>query len=572
MVSRRSEKLATARVVPFPSANVERILTKLEHVRRSGEGWIARCPAHDDRSPSLSVTERDGKVLLHCFAHCTVEAVCKAMGLQTSDLFTDKVPEPREVSREVAQYDYHDENGALLYQVVRFEPGPNGQPKTFKQRRPDGHGDWSWGLGNTRRVLYRLPELLAANDIVLLEGEKDVETARTKFNLVATCNPMGAGKWCEEYSVSLRGKRVTIIADADDVGRKHAEQVAQALQGKATSVKVIELPGAKDLTEWKATYNFSREALLDLIEKAPEWKPRTWRQAFKSLNEMEQGELRFLVDRILPEGVTMIGALSGAGKTWFALSIAKALTSGKKFLGNFAIPEPTDVIYLIPEAGERSFRKRMERMGINDRFLCRTMKDGMMPLDDPLLLSAVHELKPVVFLDTAIRFSEADSENSSTENANGMANDIFGLLRAGAQAVIGLHHSPKASANQPMMTLENVLRGTGDLGAMCDAVYGLQAKDQETTRLLVKCVKPRDFEAVNDFEIQGRPWIDQTGDFVMLTEESERPLSLSDAIAANPTATYRELAMLTGIRQADIKDKAAGEGWIKVGDAWERLQ
>src|SRR4029453_16917934 len=86
----------------------------------------------------------------------------------------------------VAEYDYLDETGKLLFQVVRFEP------KDFRQRRSDGNGGWIWSLGNTRRVLYRLPDIIAAVEggetIHLVEGEKDVDTL-SAHRLTATCNP-----------------------------------------------------------------------------------------------------------------------------------------------------------------------------------------------------------------------------------------------------------------------------------------------------------------------------------------------------------------------------------------------
>ena len=320
--------------------------------------------------------------------------------------------------------------------------------------------------------------------------------------------------------------------------------------------------GHKDFGELRAADPSSFSERLDALATEAVNRPPAWRQAFKSLPEMEQGDLRFLIDRILPEGVTFLGALSGAGKTWFALSMAKALTTGRPFLDNYKVIEPVNVIYLVPEAGERSFRKRMERMGINERFLCRTMRDGVIKLADSLLLSAVRELKPVVFLDTAIRFSGAESENSSSENAKGLANDIFALLRAGAPAVIGLHHRSKEAASQSM-SLENVLRGTGDLGAMCDAVYGLETKDADSTRLLVKCVKPRDFEPVKPFEIQGRPYIDETGDFALMETGSEEDRGRTDREAEleklaqlkaeHPEASLRKIGKLLGCGKDRVK-------------------
>jgi hypothetical protein len=137
-----------------------------------------------------------------------------------------------------ATYDYTDEGGELLYQVVRLHP------KDFRQRRPDGRGGWIWSLGDTRRVPYRLRELRVAIDfddvVYVVEGEKDVEALCAK-KLVATYNPGGAGKWRSEYSECLRGADAVIIPDNDPAGRNHAQQVAAALHGVARRVRVLDL-------------------------------------------------------------------------------------------------------------------------------------------------------------------------------------------------------------------------------------------------------------------------------------------------------------------------------------------
>lgn len=67
---------------------VDEILVRLEKVRKNERGWTARCPAHEDRSPSLSIAEGDdGRILLRCFAGCPTDRVLAAMGLKLSDLF-----------------------------------------------------------------------------------------------------------------------------------------------------------------------------------------------------------------------------------------------------------------------------------------------------------------------------------------------------------------------------------------------------------------------------------------------------------------------------------------------------
>ncbi len=221
---------------------IESFLARLDHVRRSGSGWEARCPAHEDSKNSLSVSEgEDGRVLVHCHAGCSPDAVVAALGMTLSNLFDGK-----RRSNVISEYDYLDEDGNLLSQVVRFFP------KNFRQRRPNGRGGWEWKLGDTRRVLYRLPHVIEAvglgKSIHVVEGEKDVH-ALESIGAVATCNAGGAGKWRDEYSEHLRGADVRIIADRDEPGVQHATEVAQALEGIARSVRILEAKQGKDAAD-----------------------------------------------------------------------------------------------------------------------------------------------------------------------------------------------------------------------------------------------------------------------------------------------------------------------------------
>jgi len=214
---------------------------------------MARCPAHDDRTPSLSVSQGDRGAVLHCFADCELDDVLRALGLEARDLFDADEAGPRarrtngaERARVVATYPYCDERGELLYQAVRYDP------KDFRQRRPDGRGGWVWNLGDVRRVLYRLPDVLravAAGDrIYVLEGEKDAD-AGWDAGLVATTHPGGAGKWRAEYAEALRDAEVVIVADRDEPGRRHARAVAASLRGVARSVEIREAAEGKDLAD-----------------------------------------------------------------------------------------------------------------------------------------------------------------------------------------------------------------------------------------------------------------------------------------------------------------------------------
>jgi putative DNA primase/helicase len=206
--------------------------------RRSGSCWMAKCPAHQDRNPSLSIRDVDGKVLLHCHAGCTQRAVIEA--LKALGLWGDSTPIQRTI---VATYDYRDEAGRLLYQVLRY------QPKRFLQRRPDGRGGWIWKKG-LRQVLYRLPEVLKAPIVFVVEGEKDVETLRSQ-GFAATTNAGGAdAPWLPEYTEALSGKEVILIPDRDAPGRQRVIRIARALVGQVAKLIILELEDAKDATEW----------------------------------------------------------------------------------------------------------------------------------------------------------------------------------------------------------------------------------------------------------------------------------------------------------------------------------
>ena len=207
--------------------------------RKSGASWLARCPAHDDQNPSLSLRDMDGRVLVHCYAGCDQRMVIEA--LIARGLWPER--EPHRARRIVAAYNYDNEAGELLYQVIRTEP------KGFFQRRPDGHGGWI-NKRSERQVLYHLREVLEAAIVFVCEGEKDVETLRDQ-GFVATTNAGGANApWLPQYTDALRGREIILIPDCDRAGRERVARIARALVGKVLRLVILELEGAKDITEW----------------------------------------------------------------------------------------------------------------------------------------------------------------------------------------------------------------------------------------------------------------------------------------------------------------------------------
>jgi hypothetical protein len=256
---------------------IDRVLGQLDKVRKTGTGWTARCPAHDDKNPSLSVSEgHDGRVLLNCQAGCSFDNVCAALGVGPRDLFASDNNRKTKTSMNILDtYDYTDETGELLFQVCRLSPRSEG----FRQRRPDGNGGWEWSTQGVRRVLYHLNEAVegvkAGRWILVTEGEKDVDRLRA-LGFVATCNPGGAGKWRDEFAEALAGAKVAILPDHDETGYDHADALARSVYRHAEAVKYVvlghELPDKGDVSDWLDAGHDAAE-LKQRIEESEALRP-----------------------------------------------------------------------------------------------------------------------------------------------------------------------------------------------------------------------------------------------------------------------------------------------------------
>jgi putative DNA primase/helicase len=213
--------------------------------KRAASGWMARCPCHMDDTPSLSIDEgRDGKVLLHCHAGCSQESLVA----EVRNLGFDLNGRRRQGSRIIAEYGYRDRDGEVRYQVVRLEP------KTFRQRQPDGEGGWTWNISGVEPLPYRLPEMLAEPNkpVYIVEGEKDADRL-AKDGLVATTNAGGAGKFRDELKQWFKDRDVVILPDNDEAGHKHAADIARRLRNVARRIRVVvlpDLPEKGDVSDW----------------------------------------------------------------------------------------------------------------------------------------------------------------------------------------------------------------------------------------------------------------------------------------------------------------------------------
>ena len=242
---------------------IDEVVRRFDNPRKTSNGYMVKCPCHNDTNASLSISEGEGgRILLKCFAGCDTNAVLSAKGLKMQDLFNDPVRHSGTMPREVAHYDYYTQDGAPLLRVVRFEPGKNGQKKSFVRHAPDGRGGWKEATnGETKGIhgLYHWPELAEAcrNHVPcvwVVEGEKDVDRfCALGPDVVATTADGGSSKWRAEYAAEFAGAgAVAVIADNDSAGRRHALRVRDSLRGVGLPCTAFTLPpeiGGKNIKD-----------------------------------------------------------------------------------------------------------------------------------------------------------------------------------------------------------------------------------------------------------------------------------------------------------------------------------
>ena len=468
---------------------IESFLSRFSNVRKNPNGWQACCPAHKDKKASLSISVKEGKILLYDHAGCLPEAILDAVGLKLKDLFLEPKT-PAKKPEIVATYDYTDEAGKILFQAVRFAP------KDFRQRRPDGKGKWTWNLSDVRIVPYRLPAIMKEPSIFIVEGEKDADNL-WKINIPATCNPMGAGKWREEWSKFFEGKEVFILPDLDEPGRKHAVDVGKKLYGHTLRIKIIELPknaDVKDVSDW-LNHGGTKVDLLQLAKEAKEWlppgvkppKPVLKTFTASDLEEMVFPEPKWAIPGLLPEGLTILAGRPKRGKSWMGLGIALAVASGGKALGKIDV-EKGDALYLALEDNPRRLQNRLaqlkdpetklpSRLHLVTEFLPLQL-GGMQTLLDWL---DKHPKTHLVVIDTLGRILPSGKANS-----NQFVDDyqFIGKLQKLSIdrnfALLVIHHIRKQSADY---ALDRVAGTTGITGA-ADSVWVIDTGKGEANAIL----------------------------------------------------------------------------------------
>jgi hypothetical protein len=490
-------------------------MISLETIARALGGEIsggqvrAPGPGHSPKDRSLNIkldTAAPGGFVVHSFAGDN-PILCKDFVRERLGLDRFKA---NGKSRIIETYDYTDEDGEQLFQVCRFEP------KDFRQRRLDGNGGWLWQLGETRRVVYRLPEVLEAaslgKPIFIVEGEKAAD-ALVRLGVTATCSPGGAGKWRSEYGQHLAGAGdVIILPDNDGPGEKHAADIVKAVPS-ARVLRLPDLPDKGDPFDWIAAGG-TAEALWQLVEglgddAAEDPKPTDWRAhvvTAGALQTMTFPDPSYVVKGIIPEGLSILAGRPKIGKSWMALDFGLGIASGIPVLGGVDV-EQGDVLYCCLEDNYRRLKRRITKLlgafgGVwPDRLTLATRwrrldKGGVSDLE--AWCDSVSSPR-LIILDTlaGVRPTRNGSD-TLYEGDYAALRDVHRLANDRAMGALALHHTRKMEADDPVDTIS----GSLGLAGAADTCLILARNSSGTTlyvrgRDIEECERAVIFGSVN---------------------------------------------------------------------------
>jgi 5S rRNA maturation endonuclease (ribonuclease M5) len=343
---------------------IDDVLSRYGH-RMVGHGNQRKvlCPFHADKNPSLSINIKQGTWFCHggCGSGGVIDLIAKLdnkpvveilkrEGIHSNGYVDRKsvfanVPQKRFVNKaekigeaEIeCTYSYRNERRREVYQSVRLKP------KDFRQRHKKGDR-WVWNLDGIERVLYNLPEVLAADTVWLCEGEKDADNLMA-LGFTATTSCGGSSSWLAAYANSLEGKHVALCGDNDDAGKEYIQNVFDTVRAKAETIRYIELPkNIKDVSDFIAGFkdkSEAKKALQGIYDMAHSYiKGR--KILLQSVAEIQKSYIALSKDRdskfdlgrwipdltvirrLVPGDMLLIIGGTSVGKTALASSIAMA--------------------------------------------------------------------------------------------------------------------------------------------------------------------------------------------------------------------------------------------------------
>ena len=540
---------------PSPTGPIWTILGLVDRPRQNGSGWSARCPAHEDRDPSLSIKEGlNGKVLLYCHAGCTLDAICDALKIQKTDLF-----EKSSEGYQRQPFKLVDITGRTIARHIRTDL-PNGD----KDLQWERNGKRSLGgLAVDSLPLYGLPLLAEAKKnatVYVCEGEQAAQALIDAGTLAVGTVTGASGTPGGEVLAPLREFKVVLWPDNDDIGRQHMERIAatlnmsrppywldwQAAPPKGDAADYFKSGGTVDglaelVRAWKA------------VEQAPAPKEDDLR-AIRIVNAVDllNSEFkppRWAVPDLLMEGLALLAGRPKLGKSWLALGLGVDVASGSQALGKIRTIAG-EVLYLALEDGERRMQERLQLV-LGDRppppllsfaYDWPKFDDTEGGLELLAEWMTTHPLARLIVIDTFKRVRPA--EKGGSKRLYDLDYDALAPLAALARehgiAVVVVFHARKGEADDPL----DLVSGTTGLSGACDAVFVLRReRGQADASLFVtgRDIEERDMAMKWHGDTADRFWWEWIGEAEDYRLSAERRM-IVDVIAEMPGCKPAEIA------------------------------
>jgi 5S rRNA maturation endonuclease (ribonuclease M5) len=478
--------------------NVENLLGRLERVRKVGAGWSARCPAHEDLKPSLSINIGERGIVLFCHGGCDTRSVCAALGISFGDLMNHQNGDatgatrpkktesrPFEASAESVEamqsafarsaeaQAYIEGRGisprvakGLKWGFVESWTFDSGAPKPalivphydlegnvigLKARTISGPKLFSQRLGSKIDGLYGA-QLLdpEADEVLIFEGPEDAALAISQgFNATAI-HSTAAKLEDQDIERLCEFKRIFLIGDQDIAGRRAME--ALALRLPPEQFIRVRIPGFKDIGEMYADIP---DTFAKNLRAALRWA-RASRDYFELDDLLTATEIGAGLDRIQPcvvdkvvprNGVTMLFGEEKSGKSSLAHYIAMCVANAQRVFGKYKTTK-CPVLYMDLENSDydiQAFKQLFARVG-PEPVRYRTRATGCPALDSPGLIRFCERYKPLLIVDSLTKFLRG-TDPFHPGDMSELFDKLLNLCTAGATVIL-IHHATRDEAER----------------------------------------------------------------------------------------------------------------------------